>query len=491
MFRLKTASISRTVLPVLFALLILLSACASDTADIVSADTGTDTAEAVTSKLDARLALDDMLPQEDYEGYEFKIYTINSGIKEYDPEAEVGEVINDSVYRRNRTVEERFNVTVTAVDSGETSLIDNTNAVQKIVMADEDAFDIAQLHSLFGANLSLEGLLVNLYDVKYLNLKQPWWFPQSVDELTFMNQMYLACNSLSSTSLSITSVSFVNLSLMEDYTLGDIYEVVNDGKWTLDVMTEMTKAVYNDLNGNGKKDIGDTFGLVTQTCREDLWTALDVPILQKEEDSLTIVAFNDKLIDVVERIYNLFFEGNSTLCMDLTDFPKNVAEIFSNGNSLFLQEYLFLAAENYFRESDFDYGIVPLPKYDETQSNYRSFAEGAYAAVPITNENRDRTGLLLEALTAEGYKQIYPAYFEVALKDKYLRDEQSTQMLDLVSDTMTVSFSFVYDNWQGFGHLFGKLFGVSSGTTDVASYYEKNLKTAQKRVDKIIESFTG
>jgi hypothetical protein len=277
----KTTLISRTVLPILFALLILLSACASDADNVVSADTETETAAEVTSKLDARLALDDLLPQEDYEGYEFTIFTINSGIKEYDPEVEVGEVINDSIYRRNRTVEERYNVTVTAIDSGEASLIDNTNAVQKIVMADEDAFDIAQLHSLFGANLSLERLLVNLYDVKYLNFKQPWWFPQSVDELTFMGQMYLACNSLSSTSLSITSVSFVNLSLMEDYALGDIYKVVNDGKWTLDVMAEMTKAVYTDLNGNGEKDIGDCFGLVTQSCREDLWTAFDVPILQK------------------------------------------------------------------------------------------------------------------------------------------------------------------------------------------------------------------
>ncbi len=490
MSRLSIRRMIRTVSLLLLSSLLLFYACAPDAVKSASAGSETETAAAVTSKLDARLALDDLLPEADYEGYGFTIYTVSSGMKEYDPETEVGEVVNDSVYRRNRTVEERFNVTVTAVDSGAANLIENTNAVQKIVTAGDDAFDIAQLHSLFGANLSLEGLLVNLYDVEYLNFAQPWWFPQSVDELTFMGRMYLACNSLSSTSLSIMSVSFVNMSLMEDYSLGDIYAVVTDGKWTLDVMSGMTKAVYSDLNGNGQKDVGDRFGLVTQTQREDLWTAFDVPILQKGEDSLTIVALNDKLVDVVERVYDLFYEGNSTLCTDLTDFPKNVAEIFSAGNSLFLQEYLFLAAENYFRETDFDYGIVPLPKYDEAQPDYRSFAEGAYAAVPVTNANPERTGLLLEALTAEGYKQIYPAYFEVALKDKYLRDEQSTEMLDLVSDTMTVSFSFVYDNWQGFGHLFGKLFTVTSGTTDVASYYEKNLKTAQKRVDKIIEGFS-
>lgn len=488
MFREKTVFIFRSLIALMLVLTFMFSACQS-----ADADTPTDTeneTEPATSKLDARLALDDLLPEENYDGYEFKIFTIQASLDEYDPETEVGEVVIDSVFERNRTVEERFNVTMTAVDSGEANLIDNTNAVRKIVLSGDDAFDTAQLHSLYGANLSLEGLLVNLYDVEYLNFLQPWWFPQSVNELTFMDQMYLACNSLSSTSLSITAVNFVNMAMMEDYSLGDIYEVVRSGKWTLDTMTEMTKAVYSDLNGNGEKDVEDRFGLVTQAQREDLWTAFDVPILQKETDTLTIVALNDKLVDVVERIYDLFYTGNSTLLMDLNDFPKNVAEIFSNGNSLFLQEYLFLAAEDYFRESEFDYGIVPLPKYDEAQENYRSFAEGAYAAIPITNPNTERSGVLLEALTAEGYKQIYPAYFEIALKDKYLRDEQSTEMLDLVSDTMTVSFSFVYDNWQGFGHLFGKIFGVKTGTTDVASYYEKNLKTAQKRVDKILEGFT-
>lgn len=121
------------------------------------------------------------------------------------------------------------------------------------------------------------------------------------------------------------------------------------------------------------------------------------------------------------------------MMLDLTDYPQSFVDKFARGNALFMNTYLYLAANDYFRNIKFDYGIIPTMKYNEAQDNYRSMAEGAYFGVPVTNMENECTGTIIEALAAEGYRQIYPAYFEVVLKEKYLRDDDSKRMLDIIT----------------------------------------------------------
>jgi len=165
------------------------------------------------------------------------------------------------------------------------------------------------------------------------------------------------------------------------------------------------------------------------------------------------------------------------------------AQIFANGTALYCESSIEEAGGELLRDAKFDYGIVPQPKYDEAQKEYRCFAVGSYMAVPTTNTDLSRTGLIYEALNAEGYRQIIPAYEETALKDKYLRDEESGRMFDLVLESYTASFAFNYDNWEGFAHLFGKIFTETGGNKDIVSYLEKNMKKAVKRADKVAKGF--
>jgi hypothetical protein len=147
-------------------------------------------------------------------------------------------------------------------------------------------------------------------------------------------------------------------------------------------------------------------------------------------------------------------------------------------------------AVKHYRSAEIAYGLLPYPKYDNNQTNYRSFANDEFFVVPITSSDSSRTGLLIEALAAEGYKQIYPAYYEVALKKKYMHDDESIQILDIIVNSRNIAFSYTYDNWQGYGHMLNDLF-TAKPTKDFASYYEKRLGSAQKRVDQINNSFEG
>lgn len=164
------------------------------------------------------------------------------------------------------------------------------------------------------------------------------------------------------------------------------------------------------------------------------------------------------------------------------------ANLFAEGHALAALSMVSDAATT-FRSSDVEYGIVPLPKWDENQESYRTFCGGNLIGVPITVTEPEKTGLILEALAAETYKTVVPAYFGTALKEKFTYDSESGQMLDIINDTLTVSFAYVYDNWQGFGHMLGAIFSGNSPKKDYASFYASRVKSAEKRRDLIVDFF--
>ena len=61
--------------------------------------------------------------------------------------------------------------------------------------------------------------------------------------------------------------------------------------------------------------------------------------------------------------------------------------------------------------------------------------------IPVTNTKMDMTGMLLEALAAESYRTVTPIYYEMALKIKYVRDDISAIMIDLVREGVTADLA--------------------------------------------------
>ena len=53
-------------------------------------------------------------------------------------------------------------------------------------------------------------------------------------------------------------------------------------------------------------------------------------------------------------------------------------------------------------------------------------------SVPKTNSDLERTGIILEALARESSDTVIPAYYDVTLKNKLLRDDDSVKMLDII-----------------------------------------------------------
>ena len=456
-----------------------------------SLDDGGDTSDGAP---ESRASIPDNLPEKDYGEYDFRVYTnertdYGDFAQKFAPDSEIGEVVNDAVFRRNKTVEDRFNINIKTISTG-TDQFQHTNKIKTSLLAGEDAFDVAFVHCIWGPNLTLEGFAYNLLDISVFNFDKPWWQNQTNEELTIGDKMFLGSNSIFYAGLASTKVIYFNRAKIADYALEMPYQIVFDGKWTLDKLVSMTKNLYEDLNGNGERDKSDFYGYVSFSIHNGFFTAFDIPILEKGgSDVIKIVVNNEKTINFVEKIYDWYFTSPGVYVTP--DYASGWdQDMFANNQALFAFGRL-KDAPNKYVASNVEYGIVPLPKYDENQANYRVFSVDEFFMIPTIahGEALERTAIILEALSAEGYKQIIPAYYEIALKNKYLQDDESVRVLDLINDCRTISFSYVYDNWEGFGHMCGPLFG-DNPTRDFSSFYEKRIGSAERRINAIIKGFT-
>jgi hypothetical protein len=363
-----------------------------------------------------------------------------------------------TVYQRNRTVEERFNIKIHSINSGSLNETDQKKGIDRIINSGDEVCDIVLNIGKHLANQAISGYFLNLYDIGYLNFEKPWW--SAKDEA-------------------------------EDYKLEDLYKLVFDGKWTIDKMIGITKDVYKDLNGNSTADKDDFYGLLTTVSHNAWWVAFDIPEWEKKEDSIKVVAMSDKMLADFDKIYSWYYKSKGLYTWNSYAAAKDEMRLmFKDGHGMFTFGFIGDSG-TYYRDADIDYGILPFPKYDENQENYRVFF-GANSsnmfAVPSFASNTDRTGIILEALSAEGYKQLIPVYYEIALKEKYLRDEDSVKMLDLITALRTISFSYCYDNWTA-GLGFGNCFQSGTNKENYTNFYTERENLVLARINEVAEEF--
>ena len=146
-----------------------------------------------------------------------------------------------------------------------------------------------------------------------------------------------------------------------------------------------------------------------------------------------------------------------------------------------------------------NYYLIPTPKFDEAQSRYITLNMGqpAQYGVPITAQNTDAIGATLEAMAAESKRILRPAYYNVNLGEKILRDPDSREMIDMIMDNVHVDFGYCYagaigsgltqDNWTMFFDLFRTI--GQKKKEHFASTYEAKANLYEKRLKQLIEAF--
>jgi len=437
-----------------------------------------------------------------FDGYDFSFLTVyDSGIDwtDWDPrdiyaETENGDLLNDAVYKRNTIIEEKYNITITETRVLRSAF--NTRLRNAVNSGDND-FDAAMPYLQEVVSYAQQGWLTDLHSIPYMDLSKPWWNQSCVSQMSVGGHLYFVQSDITVIDNDAMEAMVFNKDIIQQNELASPYELVNEGKWTLDKLIEMSKNVSADLNGDGVMDLkDDRFGLVVQrTSFLSFYAAAGGTIVEKDRDDLPYINFsNEKNYSLLTKLTEMMQDKQNVV--DLHRYEGKFAiydeqaKMFSEGRGLFM--WLRMRVVENLRNMDADFGIIPMPKSDEFQKNYigrMNHNVSTVLTVTKTHDNPERTGIILEALACESKYTLQPAYYELNLKTKFARDSESEAMLDIIYDTQNMLYDLA--EIYNFGDFTGTIRGIPTHdrNADYASQFEKYEPRMQKDIEKIIENY--
>ncbi|MBQ8577097.1 MAG: hypothetical protein IJ449_03895 [Clostridia bacterium] len=441
--------------------------------------------------LAARMNVDDGLETVDYEGRTFRIIGDDACEDYYIQDEETGDSLDDAVYARNLAVTDRFNIVLEAAVFVESDMV---TKLKNSVMAGDDEYQLFAGHIIYAGAAVCDGLYYNWYEVPHIDFSKPWWSDSNIEDLTYDGKAFIAMGDFALTTIDSTYCVYYNKELAANYDLPDLYALVNDGKWTLDKLTEISKDVYRDVNGDSKAGSEDLYGFAIwarSPINTFLWSFGEK--LGKKQDDGTVVLdyYNDKVVEIYQKLNDFSWNSEGvyldTVSVSGTNTDNVAMEMFTNNQVLFMPN-TFLVATTALRDFTTDYGIIPYPKWDEAQEGYYTMVDGGHEgmAIPVSVSDVDFVGTIVEALNAESYKRTVPVFYDIVLKTKGSRDEESVAMLDMIFAGRVFDFGYVYGE---FGAAFWVQNLIEKKSADIASYYEKNHKSYDIRIADAIEFF--
>ena len=416
-----------------------------------------------------------------------------------------GDVVNDAVYERNTAVEGRLNVEIVSIEEVGDDAYTVINKVATAVKAGTHEYDILAAACYVTLNESLNGTFTDLRKSIYLDFDQPWWSQGYNEVVEYHDAQFAGLSSALLSQYRFAFVTLFNKDMFTDHSQPFLYEYVENGTWTLDKQISLVPLFHQD-NGNGVQDEeGDIYGLVSNdyASTDPYWSSCMVDIIKKDENGDYVYVFDSgKLHDVCEKTQRLFYGtdgGTYDYKMEeLNTEQAKIRDMFARGGAAMATLRILELESGVMRGMEQEFGVVPMPKYDEIQKEYRTLLHDQFTvfSIPrtIESERFDEMGAVLEAMASVSYKIVRPAYYETTLRTKIAKDPQSAKMFDLIIDNIYIDAGIIYVKSLNYFHNhYRETMGTNENT--VISRYkavEKSTKSAVKsicgKLDKVIKS---
>ena len=478
--------------------LLAATACGSggDAAD------GTTTASQNDTTTEAPAVSEYTKPDVNYNGKTFTVASFNFDmayvIARYtmiSHEEETGDSLNDAIVDMTRKVEDDLGVKLELYPL-ETADRNTTDKLNRIIAAGDD-----EVQAAFPLTVALTKLLANptmltdLQSIPTLDLSHSWWDAKSVEEYTIGGKSYAAIGDICFFMKCAPIVDFFNKKLISENKLDDPYKLVEDGKWTVDKLIEMSRAAASDLNGNQQVDPEeDVFGFMCEAS--SLRYMLDgagVDYSRGKDDKIEITFYSDKVASIVEKVVPFIRDKQTTIFAGdyygsyASAFTDLMQPAFMNNRVLFYSNQLLQALD--FRAMDADFGILPLPKADESQENYYSTTNTWWRdnlVVPVTNGDLEMTGHVLDAMGYYSQQLVTPAFIDTTINGKSIRDTEAGEMVKLIYETQVYDIAMLFD-WGKVYTLVDDM--VNRSSTNLASEYaaiKESITSAMKQTMDVI-----
>lgn len=459
-----------------------------------------------------KYGLPDNIEPEDYKGYEFRILTVGStggshwsAYEFFYDDSLSGDTLNEAVKTRDNDVSAIFNIKMAYVEKPKNDLMDYA---RQAILSDSDEFDLVTAPLEDASVLACEGMYADLMEYDHiLNLEAEYWDQSARETLTIDNKLYFTVSDLTLLDKQATDVIFFTKSMLAKYpdlTEGyenGLYSMVEAGTWTVENMYNMVKTVSLD-NGDGIQTYEDAYGLGGKKAESQsaLMVGCGVKGVTRNASGELIYDIEshiDTFVKCFGYVYDMvntpsYGMMSGTMLNWFTEpqiWVEGFGGMMENNNLLF--HLTNMNRCRLFREMETDFGIVPLPKANEQQEEYYTVASAEFAnsvAIPVNAKDKERTCNILEIMTCVANKTTYYAYIEQSLKGKYLRDDDSEAMLQMIFDNRVYDIGDIFA--YGDSHFGGTaVAGSLSNPETVASSLKKIQNRNEKALERVLKNY--
>ena len=435
-----------------------------------------------------------LLPEPvDLENYDFIVNvrsteTGNGGFpcEDFWVETASSDRLENAVFKRNERIEEDFNVNIVQ----ELSQEDQRTQIRNALFAG-DAYESAIVLASDALTLASESLLEDLSIQENLHLDRPYWDANSVEQLSLGGNLYFVSGDSNTNTLDNAVVTMFNKTLLQQYPdFESPYDMVDNGTWTMENMMEMANAATVDLNSDGAITDEDQVGYFSYAASGVYYYyAAGMRVSTNDATGYpTITANASGAIDLVDYLFSILNPAQNNRTVQGGSVVRKT--MFETNRVLFTDMLLWDVRVS-FRPQDLDYGLVPPPKYSETQESYYSmvyFQDCVHLwTLPKTYTDLDKATLMMEVFAAYSTDTTMDAYYNDVLSYYAARDPQSIEMLGIVRDSLTYDLGLSYD-WGGF-LTFLRNVSNPEYTNSYAAKCDNDIEVAIAQMNELLDVF--
>lgn len=397
--------------------------------------------------------------------------------------------VDEAMEERFRIVGEKFDVKFNYIVSGGSGA--SVSAIEQDVMSGGKSYDVANGSYVYlGGPLVHKGLSLPVSNFENIDLDAEWWPSKCQTDLAIGGNIYYLTGPIVRDYYVDTGAMFFNKDLLDRFNVKeDIYQLVKDGKWTFDKMTEISSVVGSEADsGYWQFAVDDLVGFnlyfgaglkITQYDADGYPYMLDAPT----EEMVRVIDTYSAFFSQADKVYN-----HTLLTIDETVEYEMSESLFGKGLVLFFGHTTGSAIS--LRATDVNFGIVPTPTYREGDDyiGYTSVWNAGAFCFPRTQADAEMTGIVTEALAYASYYKLKPALYDNMLMSRSVLDAESSPMLDIVFRNKSFDMCDCME-WGNLNYLVrDSILGVKDTFT---SEYASTVEAAKSAMEETVRYYEG
>lgn len=434
----------------------------------------------------------------DWEEGEFSIIVRGKGAGTYQSDdfttgSELyGDLLDTAVTERNNKIEAAYNVKLKIYKSDSLTGDPILNDIRTDISTNSRLYDAVMPTIAALSVLAAEGNLLDLNTLPYIKLEAPWWDASATKTFSVANKVYFTTGDITILNKVNSKGMLFSKEIVKNLGLDDPYALVKDHKWTYEKMKQMAKSATVINNKENVTAPENTWGmLASYNDALDFYGSAGQLLCAKDPDDFPYLVFGDETtMTIAQKIIDDMLEKN-TWVVYAQNFEPNIwvtsLDAFIEGRILFRPSVF--SATTKLRIAGADFGVLPMPLWNEDQDDYFSYCgtgETAGLGISIGCDDPDFSAYMVEAIACESKNIITPAYVELNLKSKDMQDNDSYDMLEIIFSNIVYDTGEAYD-FGGLKRMFSSQ--VESGRNTLISDFDTKKQVIDTAIDDLIDSY--